>query len=161
MNVDLFEEVIEPVENELIGHPIQDVKLGEATSEEGYDKSLLLSFGDLIEIVVRGEKKRVYAWIWEVWNSVWRIEKEGKVITGSGKEREDLEKDLLVLQGKKLLGVTITPRLLDVSLTFESGLTVKTFVADEGEYQWRLHQPDGEVFIASSQDQSTVKLRAK
>jgi len=74
----------------------------------------------------------------------WRIEREGRLIAGSGDDRDLLANRVALLNGRALTGFELVDRV-DARLRFEGDVVVRLFaqVSEDSEH-WLLALPGGE-----------------
>ncbi len=85
---------------------------------------------------------------WSLWvtYSVWRLEKEAKVIIGSEDSRSELKKAVQYLEDLVLHSVVLTPPAFDTTFIFNEGVVLRLFSICTKEFeQWMLYTPDGNV----------------
>jgi hypothetical protein len=131
------ELAIRRIFSELIGRPPWGVRLGEGSF-------LTMEFGkpeaNQSGGLVHGE--------WHLWlyMCMWRIETKEKVLVGSEDDRTSIRSLLETVPFDATRVANITPPSLDLSLEFNSGVSLVTFsVTTRSDEQWMLFTPDGNV----------------
>jgi len=136
------DEIQRTFDDRVAGHAPWNVRLGHGTY-------VFLDFGNVIN---DGESARqrgsVQLWIVE---AIWRIEDSGRLICGSDDEGTAMANGLAYLRHQTVTSAFLTGPLLDLQLTFENGMTFRTFRCSAEEDAWRLfvdastvfHAPDG------------------
>jgi len=130
--------------NNILGKAAWGVKIG-------YGSFLTMEFGitnnSQADLSLRGE--------WHLWFYLcnWRIEKDDYFIVGSEDTKEKLIEGVKKIEGRKLISFEICPQTLDLLLTFESNLLLRSFsvisdVEGEDKPHWMLYMPDNRVLVA-------------
>ncbi|MDG4555804.1 MAG: hypothetical protein P9F19_00185 [Candidatus Contendobacter sp.] len=138
-------EILNKFTKKFLGKTAWGVKIG-------YGSFLTIEFGVpnnyQTNMSVHGE--------WHLWFYLccWRIEKDGYFIVGSEDTKEKLIEGVKKIEGRKLNSFEICPQTLDLLLTFESNLLLRSFSVigdvegDEDKPHWMLYMPDNRVLVA-------------
>jgi hypothetical protein len=107
----------------------------------GYGSSLTVELGDP---VTPGTERGLYH-LW-IYLAVWRIEDGSTVLAGSEDDHDELAAKVTVLDGRKLVSITVEHPSLSARFEFEGGLVLVTFsVYSADEDHWMIFRPNGTV----------------
>ena len=81
---------------------------------------------------------------------MWRLETRNQVIVASQDERNKIASSLNILVGKQITSVELSNPSMDITITFDKDLQLRTFAcySDEDTELWRARFSDGNHFSA-------------
>lgn len=129
------------LDDQLTGRAPWSVRLGHGTY-------VFLEFGEVVDAAPTRPRGSTQLWVVE---SIWRIEDGSRLVCGSDDEGTVMAEGLAQLTGQAVTSAELVGPLLDLQLTFGSGLALRTFRCSAEEDAWRLfvdsstvfHAPDG------------------
>jgi hypothetical protein len=121
----------------LIGLKAWGVNLGQGSF-------ITLEFGNALP---PDERTKIQHGEWHLWiyNSSWRLENGEKVLVGSEDSRQEINKNIRILEGLVLKNISFLAPGPDTVLEFENSIRLKVFPLifhEENDY-WILYMPDG------------------
>ncbi|MBG1265343.1 hypothetical protein [Nostoc sp. WHI] len=124
--------------NPLLGQKTWGVSLG-------FGSFLTLEFGQ--PLPPSNEHQKIHG-EWHLWlyNCVWRLEEEDRILAASGDERDQLETAIHRLDNLTLQSIDLLPPAWDAVFTFEHQVVLRLFAIYSQDYDhWFLYAPDGNV----------------
>lgn len=89
---------------------------------------------------------------WHLWVNMaaWRIETPKAVLVASGSDHDEMEREVVALDGKILVGSDAESPSLSAALLFADGTRLRLFTVSRDREQWLLFRPDGMIRIADA-----------
>ncbi|HSQ26857.1 MAG TPA: hypothetical protein VLM80_07010 [Anaerolineales bacterium] len=146
--IDTIYKIIEP----LLGHKAWNVRLGVGSF-------ITMEFGD----PVTSSRGTIFG-DWHLWIYCcgWFLENPNDTYVGSEDPREILRQRIIVLEGRSLENVIISPIAFETNFIFDNSLTLHTFPLnfhDPCDY-WKLYTPQRRVLILGPAPKWSYELSA-
>ncbi|MBS0622504.1 MAG: hypothetical protein JSR80_06065 [Verrucomicrobia bacterium] len=136
MDVDSFLYAYNSVNSSLVGIEVNQVY-------NSIGSNIFIGFGQDLQVALpNGRLRNRKEWKLWVGNASWRITQNGKYLTSSIEERDEIQWGIERLMGKKFQSLKITPPFLDAEFSFERGYKITTFFNWMEENQWIFFLPD-------------------
>jgi hypothetical protein len=148
-DINQITEIFKP----LLGEVAWNVKLG-------IGSFLTMEFGNSISISSSDKRGEWYLWIY---CGGWYLENPNGVFIGSEDSRDNIGKEIQVLEGHKLINILISTVAFETRFVFDDGIVLHTFPLsffDDCE-SWKLFTPVKKVLLINPNGEWSYELADK